>query len=453
MIVKSGISPEEIKVFIAEADEYIQNLDVDIVMLEANCLDPELLQKIFRAAHTLKGSSAMLGHTRMEEVAHAMEGLLDKLSNQKAGINSEIVDTLLAAVDTLKALRNEILLQTESDIDVRPLVCRLNKAKGITAGDKKKDNAMNSRAVLPKKLRRSARAGKQAGSNYEAEGFRTIRVDISELDSFIGIIDELKADNWRINQIGKMLEFKYPEDSLIGDLRNTCEGIDAVMGKLYPEIKKLNNVPINVVFSKFPRFVRDTAQKLHKNVDFVIRGASLEMDRAIVENLQVPLVHLLRNALDHGIETPGERMSKGKPARALLSLSASREAGCVLIKLEDNGCGIDPEEVRQSAVERGVISREAVIKITDREALNLVFLPGVSTCRDTTKVSGRGIGLDIVRTNIERLGGEVTLKSRVGKGSAFVIRLPLAVGDNQPRQNALVFAPDPRMTCVRDMKI
>lgn len=556
MIVSMEIGAEELKVFMDEAEEHIQLLDEDIIKLEQGGDNESLIKEVFRAAHTLKGSSAMLGHERMTEVAHAMESLLDKLRNRTISINSSVTDALLLSLDALKQLKGEVVSQRESDVDIQSIVRQLNNAadgaagaggngsaaasenraqgkpltlskaaekkisvhlkKGLKAhvvrvqmdrksewlavrnmqvynelaamGDLvaahpsmqeieqekvtaeflsivccKRERAEVSAALAlisdiekvlvveygSEEADRLLRGGgdeqkpaaapaeakvaepradvKMPEVNGKSESVQSIRVDVTVLDNLMNMVEELVIDRSRISQVGKQLEGKYPDDDLVGVLGDTSNHIIKIINELYQDIMKVRMVPISIVFSKFPRMVRDLAQRQQKNVDFVINGEATELDRTIIEKIQDPLIHLLRNAVDHGIETPAERADKGKPGRALLRLSAFQEEGHIVIKLEDDGRGIDPAKVKNSAVRKGFITSEAAAKMTDAEAMDLIFSSGMSTAEKATEVSGRGVGLDIVRTNIERLNGSVTLATQVNVGTTFTIKLPLTV--------------------------
>ena len=186
-------------------------------------------------------------------------------------------------------------------------------------------------------------------------------------------------------------------------------------------------LPIGTVFNGFPRMVRDLAQKFNKNVDFTMQGQETEIDRTVIERIRDPLVHLLRNSVDHGIETPEVRKSTGKPATGTIHLSAFQEQGHIVVTVEDDGAGIDPEKMRKMALEKGILSAEAIARLTDAEAVDLVFLPGASTAKETTEVSGRGVGMDVVKANIESLNGIVTAETKVGQGTKFTLKLPLTL--------------------------
>jgi two-component system chemotaxis sensor kinase CheA len=554
MIVNEDISDEELKVFLQETDDILQNLDEDIIKLEKEDNKDDILQRIFRAAHTLKGSSGMVGHKRMAEVTHAMENMLDKLRNKKISLNSNMVDLLLRSLDVLKVLRMEINQQEESDIDISPVVSKIrhelsqqnienvtnsriadsgsdlkldidaldqlrdaNKA-GLTplkikivftessiwkavrciqilnelqaAGriihsspstkEIEEENVKESILILfctnngvyqvrkaiekiddiehidiipyntgqlvaPEELTSMPNPTKQALNEDpnpdnsldkkisevsgidKPEVLQSVRVDVKLLDKLMNMVEELVIDRSRISQVGKGLELKYQSDVLVGDLQETSNHIVKVVNELYQDIMKVRMLPISIVFNKFPRLVRDLAHKQRKDINFTIQGEATELDRNIIEQIRDPLVHLLRNAVDHGVEPPEEREATGKSQKAEIILSAYQEEGHILITLKDDGKGIDLEKVKSSAIKKGLISSESAKNMSQEEILDLIFSPGISTAEKITEISGRGVGLDIVRNNIEKINGTVHLSTQISKGTTFTIKLPLTV--------------------------
>ncbi len=260
---------------------------------------------------------------------------------------------------------------------------------------------------------------------------QTVRIDVERLDRLMNTIGELVIDRTRILQIGKMLESRYKEDDLIHALGETSSHVVKVVDDLQDEIMKARMLPIGTVFNGFPRMVRDLAQKMGKKVDFTVSGQETEIDRTVIERIRDPLVHMLRNAVDHGMEMPEERKAAGKPEAGNLRLAAFQEHGYIVVTVEDDGRGINAERIRESAVKKGVITAEAAARLTESESLDIIFLPGFSTAEKTTNVSGRGVGMDIVKTNIESINGFVHLETRVGKGAKFILRLPLTLATIQ----------------------
>jgi two-component system chemotaxis sensor kinase CheA len=543
MKINSDISSEELKVFLEETDDILQTLDEDIIKLEKEDQKDEIIQRVFRAAHTLKGSSGMIGHIRMAEVTHAMENLLDKLRYKKITLDSHIVDLLLDSLDILKILRTEINQEEDSDIDISSIVIKINAVIENQNHQNKpaNDNIINTnkntdnneinididentlaeiRTAIENKMNpvsikvtfnresiwKAVRCfqilnelsdmgktvfSKPSSQEIEAENvndelfiilctdsekddiqntmekiedvdrveiaiinqyqnliqeenveknkipdtpvidkseaLKSVRVDVKLLDKLMNMVEELVIDRSRISQVGRELESRYQSDLLVIDLQETSNHIVKVINELYQDIMKVRMLPISIVFNKFPRLVRDLSQKQQKDINFTIAGADTELDRNIIEQIRDPLIHLLRNAIDHGVESKEERKVLNKPETAEILLSAKQEEGHILIVLEDDGKGIDAEKIKASAIKKGIISPESANTISNDEILDLIFAPGFSTADKITEISGRGVGLDIVRNNIEKLNGTVHLSTQKNKGTTFTIKLPLTV--------------------------
>ena len=442
VVFSAEVSAEELKVFIEEADEQIALLDRDLVRLETEGDDPELIQEIFRATHTMKGSSAMLGYPRMSELAHSMESLLDGLRNGKISVSAEIVDSLLYGLDILKVLRDALVSPGKSPMDIGPAVARLESAAemagslGVGACDREE--------TAPAAARRSdgdggvTKAG-TAATDREPQTTsavpdrwtqhipQSVRVDVKTLDSLMNMVEELVIDRSRISQINRVLESRYAGDELVRDLSQTSGHVIKVINELQQDIMQVRMVPIGTLFNSFPRLVRDLAQRQGKKVEFTMEGLETELDRSIIEQIRDPLIHLLRNAVDHGVEEPEKRVADGKPPIALVRLSAFQEGGHIVISMEDDGKGIDVNAVKQKAVAKAIISADEAARLSMADAINLVFMPGFSTLEKATDVSGRGVGLDVVKTNIDKLSGSVVTESRPGEGTKFMIVLPLTL--------------------------
>ena len=545
MKLNTDVTAEELKVFLQETEEQIELMDSDIIRLEREKEDPELLQEIFRAAHTIKGSSAMLGHKPMAELTHAMENLLDNLRNGELSITTEIIDALLHSLDALKVLKKEIASDKDSNLDILPVISRLKEvSKSGTAAPSAQIAAFtlsqpdreNIQAALVKEqsvyhlmvtvdkqsawaaarclqvlnelgrigqvirsapsvreideekggsdleliftsdvdadtvqgvVASIAEIGKVMVTRYHAEelasdgeeslsslagntakgmknaaedqkavtgtarpesqSLQSVRIDVQVLDTLMNIVEELVIDRSRIGRVGRLLASRYGHDGLIHELTQTSDHIIKVINELQENIMKVRMVPIGIIFSRFPRLVRDLAQAQQKKVDFIVVGEETELDRSIIEQIRDPLIHLLRNAIDHGVELPEVRKMAGKTETAVVRLTARQEQEHIVITLEDDGGGIDGSRVKEAAVRKGCISAEIAASLSESEAIDLIFASGVSTAERTTEVSGRGVGMDIVRTNVDNLGGTVTLDTRVGKSTTFTIRLPLTV--------------------------
>jgi two-component system chemotaxis sensor kinase CheA len=436
------VSAEELKVFIEEADEQIALLDRDLVRLETEGDDPELIQEIFRATHTMKGSSAMLGYPRMSDLAHSMESLLDSLRSGKISVSAEIVDSLLYGLDILKVLRDALVTPEKGHLDIGPAVARLESAAEM-AGSLEARGVDREEPTIAAARRSDGNGGatKAGTAAEECEPQTTgavtdrwtqhvpqsVRVDVKTLDSLMNMVEELVIDRSRISQINRVLESKYAGDELVRDLSQTSNHVIKVINELQQDIMQVRMVPIGTLFNSFPRLVRDLAQRQGKKVEFTMEGLETELDRSIIEQIRDPLIHLLRNAVDHGVEVPEKRVEAGKPPIALVRLSAFQEGGHIVISMEDDGKGIDVNAVKQKAVAKGIISTDEAARLSMADAINLVFMPGFSTLEKATDVSGRGVGLDVVKTNIEKLSGSVVTESRPGEGTKFMIVLPLTL--------------------------
>ncbi|NTV53325.1 MAG: chemotaxis protein CheA [Candidatus Firestonebacteria bacterium] len=253
----------------------------------------------------------------------------------------------------------------------------------------------------------------------QSRSVQSIRVSIERLDNLQNLVGELVINKIRLSQISKQYNLR--------DLKEALAHFDRVTNELQDEVTEVRMVPMEHIFNRFPRMVRDLAKENGKELDLVMEGKDIELDRTVLDEINDPLVHLLRNAVDHGVEKPEQRLANGKGRRGIIRLAASREKNHVIIKVEDDGKGIDPDVIRRVAVEHGVISQDEAARLTDQEAINLISLPGVTTATVVTEISGRGVGVDAVRTKIESFGGNLRIESHVGKGSTFVLRLPMTL--------------------------
>lgn len=525
---------EDLLIFLQESEELLQLLDEDIVKLEHGGINPDLLNEIFRAAHTIKGSAAMIGHHRMSELAHTMETVLDGLRKGVHQPNTELIDALLTSLDTLKALKEELTSPHCREIDISLPVSMLKRAlvttesatstnlpqeietkiylneeikekiqSALKDGEKvflinaqiDKNSSWNAvrcfqiltaasklgrviHSVPAQKELEEEKAGYQitlllATSHDEAElrqeisltpelanlqittpnlteqttggndnpslaenqlpekptgrKKQTIRIDIERLDNLMEQIGELVVNRNRLAQLSKLLETKYKGDETIDELEKNMIQTTKVVNMLQQDITKIRMLPLEIVFNGFPRMVRDLARKADKKINFFIEGQETEVDRSIIEHLKDPLIHLLRNAVDHGIESPQQRIAAGKPETGTIVLSAYHEQNHITITITDDGKGLDPVSIKRSAVEKGIIPPERAARLSDADAIELIFLPGLSTAPKTTEVSGRGVGLDVVKTNIEALRGSVTVSSEKNKGTKFTLMLPLTL--------------------------
>ncbi|MEN6300058.1 MAG: chemotaxis protein CheA [Anaerolineaceae bacterium] len=629
MTFKLDITQEELPIFQAEADEQLQILEEGLVQLEKTEGSPELVQTLFRAAHTLKGSSGMIGHKSMVELTHALETVLDGIRKDTLDLTSELIDVCLDSVDDLRRMCEEVQRGEATEIDNRILVERfehaskdakkdspqpeepqsakkaakpapanlkpqavenpnksnakqVSKPKGkvtakktgemtihalispnsiasaaralqlmLTLQDVGKVKSMKpsqeeiesaapvsefSATIVPSKsleeikkelsliseldkisidgeeidlflpkieiqpkqsepntststrkpvgeilvgkgiitqeqLAQALEIQKDAGpaatlgqtlvsmglvtqqlldaaieeqkeqqkapavgaapeAGSKAPGYiaeKTVRTSVERLDKLMNLVGELITDRNRIYQIRRDFEARYKGDPRVEVLSETVTHIGRITDSLQAEVMGIRMLPISNVFNKFPRLVRDLSKKAGKEIDLVMRGEDTELDRSVIEEISDPLLHLLRNSVDHGIETPQERRESGKPERGIILLTARHEQGRIIITVEDNGRGIDIERVKAKAVEKNLMSKAEADILPDQEAIDLIFLSGFSTAKTVSDVSGRGVGMDIVRNNIERLNGSIIVETWPGKGTQFQLVLPLTL--------------------------
>jgi two-component system chemotaxis sensor kinase CheA len=420
---------EEIKIFLEECEEKIQILEEGILRLERG--DISSLQEIFRAAHTIKGSSGTLGHQRMQELAHNIESVLELLKEEKLKINSFIVDTILESIDFLKILKEEIETQKESEIDITEITERLksiSEQKKVKREEEKEiiEEIISGISDIEKIEINKIKEDKKIVPIGKSIS-KTVRIDIERLDNLMNLIGELVVDSSQLIQLSNIFEDKFEGDELTKNLNRTAEHIDRITEELQQEIMKARLLPLEVVFNKFPRMVRDLSNKAGKKINFQIEGGEVELDRSIIEEISDPLIHLLRNAIDHGIEKPELRKKLGKKEEGNIKLSAKHQQEHILITVEDDGRGISYKEVKEKAIKLGIISPDLAERLNEREILELIFAPGFSTKDQVSLISGRGVGMDIVKANIEKIQGSIHLETKEGEGTKFFIRLPLTV--------------------------
>jgi len=483
--------------FLAEVTEILEQLDQDLVELEEHPEDLELLNKIFRAAHTMKGTSSFMGFEKMTTVTHRMEDILNLLRKGEAKLTPEVMDVVLEAVDVVKEIVENIReTQSEGDIDITEIVKKLEDAYKTLTGEKKEESSSDEEVIgggkppskeeleafdreiqellkkelgeeapqpsaeetvigggrpptkeeleafdreiqelLKKELEKEKKEEKKAEAakktskdeKKERKGDTTIRVDVSRLDALMNLVGELVLGRNRLLRIAQQLSAKYEDDELIHALEETLDQVDFITTDLQMAVMKTRMVPIARVFNRFPRVVRDLARELKKEVKLIIEGEDTELDRSIVEEIGDPLVHLVRNAIDHGIEPPEEREFLGKPRQGTLRLAAYHEGNHIVILVEDDGRGIDVEKIKKKALERGLVTENELSRMSEKEILNLIFLPGFSTAEKVTDVSGRGVGMDVVKTNIEKLNGTIEINTELGKGTQIIIKIPLTL--------------------------
>ncbi|WRE36618.1 chemotaxis histidine kinase/response regulator CheAY2 [Helicobacter pylori] len=504
--------------FLIEAFEMNEQLDQDLVELEHNPEDLDLLNRIFRVAHTIKGSSSFLNLNILTHLTHNMEDVLNRARKGEIKITPDIMDVVLRSIDLMKTLLVTIR-DTGSDTnngkenEIEEAVKQLqaitsqnlegtkertkeapqkenkeenkeNKAKAPTAENSASDNPLadepdldyanmsaeeveaeierllNKRQEADKERRaqkkQEAKPKQEVAPTKEAPKIeipkapktetktkakadteenkapsigveQTVRVDVRRLDHLMNLIGELVLGKNRLIRIYSDVEERYDGEKFLEELNQVVSSISAVTTDLQLAVMKTRMQPVGKVFNKFPRMVRDLSRELGKSIELIIEGEETELDKSIVEEIGDPLIHIIRNSCDHGIEPLEERRRLNKPETGKVQLSAYNEGNHIVIKISDDGKGLDPVMLKEKAIEKGVISERDAEGMSDREAFNLIFKPGFSTAKVVSNVSGRGVGMDVVKTNIEKLNGIIEIDSEVGVGTTQKLKIPLTL--------------------------
>ena len=387
--------------YLNDCREGFQQINSALLVLEKDRSQSGRLDEVFRIVHTLKSSSTMLEFHDIAKLAHICEDLLDYLRKSKIPITQETIDVLFEVIDTLGAMVRE---QAEGKGHMTDFQTVAGKVKSLLQEE-----------ALPAP-REDGKAN--AATMPSIEKIQTIRVHVDLLDSLFNLVGELIITKNRIDNL--------VSETMNKELKAALSAMDHMITELNENVSAARLVPVDDIFQKFPRMVRDLAKDAHKEVELVIEGREIELDKAVLDAIGEPLIHLLRNAVDHGIEPPDERQKQNKKRSGTVVLSARRAENHILIDVEDDGSGIDIARVRDVAVGRGLINPEEVEYLADKDVLDLLFSPGFSSAERITDVSGRGIGLDIVRTSVKRLGGTVEVTTQRGQGTKFTLTLPLA---------------------------
>ena len=494
--------------FLIEAFELIEQIDHDLVELEANPEDLELLNRIFRVAHTVKGSSSFLNFDVLTELTHHMEDVLNKARKGELKITPDIMDVVLESVDMMKGLLESIRdngSDAAAGIDIKNICVRLTQ---ISEGEapsaateapaaapapepvkepepaapaeeaapevsdaelsklsdseveaeierllkvrKAEDQARRaSKGIAPKSPEEIAPAASAApapapkpapsrerdadkkvpaaSSSSAVAQEQTIRVEVKRLDHLMNLIGELVLGKNRLLKIYDDVEERYEGEKFLEELNQVVSSLSLVTTDIQLAVMKTRMLPIAKVFNKFPRMIRDLSRELGKQIDLEISGEETELDKSIVEEIGDPLVHIIRNSCDHGIEDPETRKAMGKPEKGLVQLKAYNEGNHIVVEIVDDGKGLDADMLKSKSIEKGIITEREADAMSEKEAFGLIFRPGFSTAAKVTNVSGRGVGMDVVKTNIEKLNGIIDIESEVGKGTVMKLKIPLTL--------------------------
>lgn len=428
---------EIIEDFVIESSEFLEQLDRDLITLEQTPQDLELLNSIFRPVHTIKGNASFLGFAKLTRFTHQFENVLDKLRSGDMVVNQEIMDTILDGVDKIKEFFGQ--LRDEESVEIDELVARLQAhlngeaapaAPVQTPQPAAPAQAAVQEAAKPKaepKSEAKAPAPKAPAPKRKDPEDQTIRVDVERLDALMNLAGELVIAKNRLQQFTHRFEDLYGESNLLESLMLTNSLVNFITGQFQEAVMKTRMLPIRKVFSRVPRLVRDLARDTKKQVALNMSGEDTELDKSVIEHIGDPLVHIIRNAIDHGLEYPHERTAKGKPAEGQVNLRAFSEGNYIVIEIKDDGRGMDPHKIFKKAVEKGLANPDDVLRLSEREMLDFIFAPGFSTAETVSNISGRGVGMNVVKENILKLDGLIEIESVVNGGTTFKIQLPLTM--------------------------
>lgn len=468
---------EIINEFLIECNEHLDALDSGFVTLEQDLSDTSILSAIFRSIHTIKGGAGMLGFSKLEKLSHVAENLLSLLRDAKLDLNADMITVLLQTVDAIRVMLTHIalnghdgeqeyqeLIEQLQQLQSPPTAAQEKKAqtnkkekpetktakkKSSTAkkakekpqsNTTKKDTVSDEQQVEPEELQTAeleeniedqqtaeekvkaeepVKSEEQAKPEQLSLADSTIRINIDLLDKLMNLVGELVLSR---NQI-----LQYTSTQLDPNFLSATQRLNLITSELQEGVMKTRMQPIGNLWGKFPRLVRDLASSCQKKVKVELIGKDTELDKSLLEAIKDPLTHIIRNSVDHGIESPQTRLGLGKPEEGTLILKAFHEGGNVHIEIQDDGGGISVDKIKSKAFEKGLISADDLTTLSDREILNLIFTPGFSTAEKVTNVSGRGVGMDVVRNNIERINGSIDLESDLGKSTTLKIKIPLTM--------------------------
>ncbi|MDO5045206.1 hybrid sensor histidine kinase/response regulator [Campylobacter sp.] len=490
--------------FLVEAFELVEQIDHDLIELESNPEDLELLNRIFRVAHTVKGSSSFLNFDVLTKLTHHMEDVLNKARKDELKITPDIMDVVLESIDMMKSLLHGIrdngndtdvgieisdictrltaisegevvcgvasVAQTEpesvaqeaqtepeteeisdenlsnlSDDEIEAEIERLLKVRKAEDQARRAQKAAAAPSAnlapqtpkaaesapkpaapsAPKKAESDKKVPAAASSGSETE--QTIRVEVKRLDHLMNLIGELVLGKNRLLKIYDDVEERYEGEKFLEELNQVVSSLSLVTTDIQLAVMKTRMLPIAKVFNKFPRMIRDLSRELNKQIDLEITGEETELDKSIVEQIGDPLVHMIRNSCDHGIEDGPTRIAAGKSEKGTIQLKAYNEGNHIVVEIADDGKGLDADMLKAKSIEKGIITEREADAMSDKEAFTLIFKPGFSTAAKVTNVSGRGVGMDVVKTNIEKLNGLIDIDSELGKGTVVKLKIPLTL--------------------------
>ncbi len=408
------VSAELVGIYLEDAREHLALLDAALLRLERGGHDPEGIAALLGPLHTLKGNSGMMGFTGVKDYVHRLEEVFGRARDGALALDAAALDALLEGATTLRQAVEAACVAGAETIDLAPGKATLG---ALLEGTVPRAPGAPPPEAVP------AREAKVDAASLAPARSSMVRVDFAKLDHLLNLVGELIVHRTKLNELARQIADVVPGSG--PELLEAVRQVAGVSTQLQETIMDVRMLPIRHVFERFPRLVRDLARQQGKQVELVLQGEETRVDKAVIDEIGEPLVHLIRNAVDHGIEAPAARVARGKPAAGTLLLSAAQESSQVVITLVDDGSGIDAAAVRRKALERGIVRADE--ELSDRDAVQLIFTEGFSTARTVTDVSGRGVGLDVVVQSMERLNGLIEAETIPGAGTKFTLQLPLTL--------------------------
>ncbi|GGI78207.1 chemotaxis protein CheA [Legionella impletisoli] len=394
-----------LELFVSEAHELLTTLNQGLIQLEKSSNDTHTLDEVFRASHTLKGNAAAMGYERVVNLAHAMENTLSLIREGQLTYTASVATELLNGVDLLQAMVEEIQSGQAPQLDEKPLIATLQELK--------EDAPKATSQVITNEQPAGAEEIKSTSS------LKYVRINLERLESLMNLVGELHLSKIRLIKLSQSIEHEAFE-------KNVNE-LERIINQLQNETMQMRLLPLQYIFNYYPRLIRNDAQKENKIVELIFSGSDIGLDRMILDEINDPLLHILRNALSHGIESPEQRKEKGKSETGHIYVSAHREQNQVVIQVEDDGAGIDINVLKTKLLKQGLVTKESLTQLTEQELLLMIAQPGFSLTEEITERSGRGMGMSVVKRKIDAIGGSLLIQNKPDKGCIFTLRLPISM--------------------------
>lgn len=404
------ITPEMKRQFRSETTEHLNSLEQLLMVIEKEPRNQEAIHSAFRDIHSIKGNSDYLGIKDINILSHELEDLMDEFRSGRIHIGDDVLAVLFNGLDLLRDMNRRVVNEDYEETDISEIQTRIHRIKTLFGKES---------------------PGKKAEVSYSDIFYsvleQEIKVDINKIDQFINHISELVITKNTLNFLTELDFFREQHTKRSGELKKVAGDMSRITNNLQADVMSLRLVKINTVFERLPRIVRDISYRSGKQIELSLSGGETEIDRKTIEQLIDPLIHLIRNSVDHGIEPPNERVRKGKPESGVVTVSSRQEGNHAVIEVMDDGKGLDIDKIRQEALKRKIFTEDTLVSMREEEILNLIFLPGFTTQPEATKTSGRGVGLDVVKNNIKMIGGNITLSGSKDIGTRVKVRIPVSM--------------------------